>query len=119
MHSFADVWVVLLQAQQAELHSCTSQLAELQSVVETRQDEIAELGYRLTASQQEVDALQEEKDSAVEARNAASQVGNISVSCLGVEMQLHKSIQQLVSWLICLTMPSHHAITVLNIQQGA
>ncbi len=119
MHSFADAWVVLLQAQQAELHSCTSQLAELQSVVETKQDEIGKLGYRLTASQQEVEALQGEKDSAVEARSAASQVGNISVSCLGVVMQLHKSIQQLISWLICLTMPSHHAITVLNIQQGA
>ncbi len=95
MHSFADAWVVLLQAHKAELDRST------------------------LASQQEVKALEEEKDSAIQARNAASQVGNISVSCLGVEMQLHKSIQQLVSWLICLTMPSHHAITVLNIQQGA
>ena len=119
MHSFVDAWVMLLQAHQAELHSRTSQLAELHSVVESKQGEVEKLGQCLTASQQKVEGLQQEKDSAVEARSAASQVGNISVSCLGVVMQLHKSIQQLISWLICLTVPSHHAITVLNIQQGA
>ncbi len=119
MHSFADGWVVLLQAQQAQLHSCTSQLAELHSVVESKQGEIDKLGQCLTASQQKVEALQQQKDSAVEAHSATSQVGNISVSCLGVVMQLHKSIQQLISWLICLTVPCHYAITVLNIQQGA
>ncbi len=119
MHSFADAWVVLLQAHKAELHSSTLQVAELQSVVESKQAEIGELGHRLTASQLEVEALRQEKGSAVQARSAASQVGNISVSCLAVVMQLHKSIQQRISWLICLTVPSHHAITVLNIQQGA
>ncbi len=119
MHSFADAWVMPLQAQQAELHSCISQLAELHSEVESKQGRIDKLGQCFTASQQKVEALQQQKDSAVEARSATSQVGNISVSCLGFVMQWHKSIQQLISWLICLTTSSRHAITVLNIQQGA
>lgn len=44
MHSFVDAWVMLLQAQQAELHSRTSQLAELYSVDESKQGEIDKLG---------------------------------------------------------------------------
>ena len=39
--------------------------------------------------------------------------------CPIVVMQLHKSIQQFISWLICLTVPCHHTITVLKVQQGA
>ena len=119
MHSSADAWVVLLQVRESELQSCTPQPAELQSVVEGEHAVTSDLGGSLTASQQEVAAVQQVKAKAAQAHTAASQVGNILVSCPAVVMQLQKSIQQLISWLICLTVPSHHAITVLNIQQGA
>ena len=119
MHSFADAWVVMLQAHEAELDSSTSQLAEKQSLVEGKLAEIGELGHGLAANQQEVEAVQQTMASAAQENRAAAQVGDTSATCLAVVMQLHKSIQQLISWLICLTVPSHHAITVLAIQQGA
>ena len=119
MHSSADAWVVLLQVRESELQSCTSQPAELQSVVEGEHAVTSDLGGSLTASQQELAAAQQVKSSAAEAHSAASQVGNILASCPVVVMQLQRPLCQLTSRLICLMVPSHHAITVPNMQQAA
>ena len=77
MQGLADAWVVLLQVQSTELQRVTRQLAEEQSMVEVKQAEISKLADRVTGSQQEVAALQEEHASAVKANSAAAQVGNI------------------------------------------
>lgn len=106
-----------MQAQNSELQRVTAQLAEKQSVVQVKQAEICKLGDRLTASQQEVAAVQQGLASAAQARSAAAQVCNILASCLADVLQLHNSIQQLISWYICSTLPCSDAIT-LDIQKG-
>ncbi len=106
---------MLLQAHESAVHSLTVQLAEKQAVVEGKHALIGKLGDRLTASIEEVSTVQQEMASAAHAHSTAAQVCNILASCLAVVLQLHKSIHQLVSWHICSTLPSHHAITVHDI----
>ncbi len=119
MHSFADAWVVLVQAHKAELQRATTQLAEKQSMVEVKQAEISKLGDCLTASQQEVAAVHQELASAAQAYSAVAQVCNVLACCLAGVLRLQKSIQQLFSWHICSTLPCNDAITVLDMQHWA
>ena len=88
---------MLLQAQNSELQRVTARLAEKQSVVQVKQAEISKLEDRLTASIEKVAAVKQGQASAAQAHSAAAQVCNILASCLADVLQLHKSIQQLIS----------------------
>ncbi len=118
MHGLVDAYNVLLQAQNTELQRVTAQLAEKQCVVEVKQAEIGKLRDCLTASQQEVAAVHQQKVSAVQAHSAAVQVCNVLASCLADVLQMHKSVQQFFSWCICSTLPYSDAI-MLDIQKAA
>jgi len=120
MPSFADAWVVLLQAHKSQLQRATAQLTEKQCVVEVKQAEIGKLEDCLIASQQEVAAVHQEHASAVQAHSDAAQVRNchISTGCLADALHLHMSLQQFFSWYICSTLPYSGAI-MLDIQKAA
>ncbi|DBA89943.1 TPA: hypothetical protein ACH3X2_004432 [Trebouxia sp. C0005] len=75
------------QVRESELQSCTPQPAELQSVVEGEHAVTSDLGGSLTASQQEVAAVQQVKAKAAQAHTAASQESKGRIAALSTRLE--------------------------------